>query len=283
MSHPAGWYPDPTSRHELRYYDGNAWTDHVSDRGVTATDPVQGRLDRFEAALTVGNEGDPALVQEMVRSTKRHGAGITETVPGGGGTIFDEPILVVNQVAKVIELNNEYRIMDQHGTTIGAVRQHGQSTLRKAMRLLTSFDQYLTHRLQVLGADGQVLMHLTRPAKVFKSTIVVSDAADRELGRIVQQNVFGKINFALEAGGAQIGAIKAENWRAWDFRIEDAAGTEIARITKTFEGIVKTLFTTADNYVVRLHVKPPQPLHSLVVAAALSVDTALKQDARGLG
>jgi uncharacterized protein YxjI len=282
MSHPAGWYPDPTSRHELRYYDGTAWTDHVSDRGVTATDPVHDRLDRVEAALTVGNEGDPGRVQEQVRSTRRHGAGITGAAPGGG-TVFDEPILVVNQVAKVIELNNEYRIMDQRGTTIGAVRQHGQSALRKAMRMLTSVDQFLTHRLQLLDAQGRVLLHLTRPAKVFKSTIVVTDAAERELGRIVQQNVFGKISFALEADGRQIGAIRAENWRAWDFRIEDATGTEVARITKTFEGVLKTLFTTADNYVVQLHVKPPQPLHSLIVAAACSVDTALKQDARGLG
>jgi hypothetical protein len=113
--------------------------------------------------------------------------------------------------------------------------------------------------------------------------VIVEDAAGAEIGRIVQNNVFGKISFALEAGGQVLGAIKAENWRAWNFRIEDAGGVEIARITKTFEGVAKTLFTTADNYVVQLHVKPPQPLHSLVVAAAVSVDTALKQDNRGLG
>ena len=58
---------------------------------------------------------------------------------------------------------------------------------------------------------------------------------------------------------------------------------EIARITKTFEGVAKTLFTTADNYVVQIHTRLPQPLNALVVASALSVDTALKQDNRGLG
>ncbi|MBJ7509274.1 MAG: scramblase, partial [Ilumatobacteraceae bacterium] len=73
------------------------------------------------------------------------------------------------------------------------------------------------------------------------------------------------------------------NWRAWNFRIEDASGTEVARITKKFEGIAKTLFTTADNYVLNIHRPLEQPLISLVVAAALSIDTALKQDARGLG
>jgi hypothetical protein len=65
--------------------------------------------------------------------------------------------------------------------------------------------------------------------------------------------------------------------------VEDHTGTEVARITKTFEGIAKTMFTTADNYVVQIHRQLPQPLNSLVVASALSVDTALKQDSRGIG
>ncbi len=38
----AGWNPDPTGRHEYRYWDGGAWTDDVSDNGVTSVDPVDG-------------------------------------------------------------------------------------------------------------------------------------------------------------------------------------------------------------------------------------------------
>src|SRR6476646_4551604 len=26
---PAGWYPDPSGRYEMRYWDGLAWTEHV--------------------------------------------------------------------------------------------------------------------------------------------------------------------------------------------------------------------------------------------------------------
>ncbi len=37
----AAWYRDPTARHGLRYFDGNAWTHWVSDGdGVAATDPL---------------------------------------------------------------------------------------------------------------------------------------------------------------------------------------------------------------------------------------------------
>lgn len=35
---PAGWWPDPHRKHELRYWDGARWTEHVSNQGVQATD-----------------------------------------------------------------------------------------------------------------------------------------------------------------------------------------------------------------------------------------------------
>jgi Protein of unknown function (DUF2510) len=36
---PAGWYPDPSGRFEMRYWDGTAWTEHVSRGGQQFTDP----------------------------------------------------------------------------------------------------------------------------------------------------------------------------------------------------------------------------------------------------
>ena len=36
---PAGWYADPSSRYELRYWDGAQWTEHVSRGGQQFTDP----------------------------------------------------------------------------------------------------------------------------------------------------------------------------------------------------------------------------------------------------
>jgi Protein of unknown function (DUF2510) len=40
MSSTPGWYPDPTGGHQLRYFDGNVWTEHVSDNGVQSMAPV---------------------------------------------------------------------------------------------------------------------------------------------------------------------------------------------------------------------------------------------------
>ena len=280
MDNPAAWHPDPTGRHQLRYWDGQDWTEHVSDQGVQAIDAdltKKSTLDKIDDALSFGNRIDPAKIQQQVGDISAANIG------SGGGTLFTEPILVVNQKVKLIELNNQYSVFDSSGKQIASVNQVGQSTAKKLLRLVSSLDQYLTHKLEISDMKGQVLLRLTRPAKVFKSTVIVSDGTDREVGRIVQENMIGKINFSLQVGQQQIGAIKGENWRAWNFRIEDASGTEVARITKKFEGIAKTLFTTADNYVLNIHRPLEQPLISLVVAAALSIDTALKQDTRGLG
>jgi uncharacterized protein YxjI len=290
MTSPANWYPDPNGRAELRYWDGVVWTEHVSTDGVQSTDPVGGdaspgldRLDRLDKGLTFGNEGRAEKIQQQLTNQGIRGAGLTGRVEGGGGTILTEPVLVVNQKAKLIELNNQYSVFGQDGQQLAMVNQVGQSAVKKVMRLVSSLDQFMTHKLEITDNSGQVLMQLTRPRKVIKSTVIVEDAAGNEIGKIVQQKAIGKINFGLEANGQMLGSIKGENWRAWNFRIEDAHGTEVARISKTFEGFAKTMFTTADNYVVQIHQRMPEPLNTLIVASALSIDTALKQDSRGFG
>jgi uncharacterized protein YxjI len=270
---PAGWYADPLGRHQMRYFDGAQWTEHVSSNGQTSIDPPvgQGHVPTVDRAP-----------EKVMRDVQRAGkAGVSAYQ--GGGSIFTEPILVVNQKAKLIEINNEYAIYDQNARQLAAVREVGQSQLKKAARFLTSLDQYMTHQLQIVDMNGNVLLGLTRPAKLVKSRIIVNDPGGNEIGQIVQQNAIGKIRFGLESGGRTYGLIQGENWRAWNFRIEDHTGTEVARITKTWEGLAKTMFTTADNYVVQMHRQLEDPLRLLVVASALSVDTALKQDSRGFG
>ncbi len=266
-----GWYADPAAVFDLRWWDGARWTDAVVKEGVTTTSPLpDGR--------------GPVQVSSIdyVKDQVQRRAGVAPAT-GGAGTLFTEPVLVVNQKAKLIELTNEYAVYDQAGRPLGSVVEVGQSGLKKAARFLSSVDQFLTHKLEVRDAQGVPQLLLVRPAKFVKSRVVVEKPGVGEIGQLVQENVFGKIRFGLFSGGRQVGSLNAQNWRAWDFQILDESGTEVARIKKTFEGVAKTLFTTADNYVVQIHRPLQEPLLSLVVASALTVDTALKQDSRGLG
>jgi len=268
MTNPQpGWYPEQQGSTMLRWWDGTQWTPH--------TQPAQPRSDANMFELEIGSGPSPDKVREQTRA-----AGVGQVVQGGG-TLFTEPVLVVNQKVKLIEMANEYGVFDQHGRQLGSVAQVGQSGLKKAMRFLTDMDQFMTHRLEVRDANHRPVLMLTRPAKVMKSRVIVARPDGMEIGEIAQSNVFGKIRFAFNVGGRQIGGIQAENWRAWNFSVTDHTGGEIARITKTWEGFAKTMFTTADNYVVQIHRPLPDPLASMVIGSALTVDTALKQDERG--
>jgi hypothetical protein len=60
----ASWYPDPTGRHEHRYWDGERWTVHVADNGVTGVDgPTQQPAAQQPAAQ------QQAVVHEQPTST----------------------------------------------------------------------------------------------------------------------------------------------------------------------------------------------------------------------
>ncbi|MGW6902334.1 phospholipid scramblase-related protein [Streptomyces sp. NPDC054919] len=282
----AGWYPDPHGAPQLlRYWDGTRWTEHTNPAGgqppqapaqAQAQVPQQQAAPQYQQAAAQPQAAPQQFAPQQMAQPQQGG------VPGGA-SLFNQQVLVVNQKAKLIEVTNEYSVFDQNGNTIGSVIQVGQSALRKVLRFVSSIDQYLTHKLEIRDAYGQPQLLLTRPAKFIKSRVVVQRPDGSPVGEIVQQNAIGKINFAIMVDGQKIGAIKAENWRAWNFAIVDHNDAEIARITKTWEGLAKTLFTTADNYVLQIHYQLPEPLLSLVVATALTVDTALKQDARGLG
>ena len=267
-----GWYPDPWGKHEHRYWDGYQWTAHVASHGRQSEDAPPAEA----ATVPTVNRSTEKVQRDVAK------AGVTAGEAYGSGHILDEPVLVVNQKAKLIEVHNEFAIYDQHGNQLGAVRQVGQSATKKVIRVVSSLDQYLTHKLQVVDMTGTVLLVLTRPAKFIKSRVIVEDGGGRRVGEVVQQNVFGKIRFEMISGDMSQGSINAENWRAWNFNITDAQGNEVARVTKTWEGVAKTMFTTADNYVIQIHRKLPDPLRSLVVASSLCIDTALKQDQRGL-
>ena len=276
----ADWYPDPYGRAEVRYWDGATWTDHVSSNGRQSSDPIAAAV--VKEVTNMSSEKVQQQVNRHFDNAEKRGTSVDRSA-GGGGDLLNQQLFVVNQKAKLIEINNEYAIFDRNGAQIGSVRQVGQSKLKKVIRLVSSLDQFFTHHLQVVDSYNNVVLKLTRPAKFVKSRVVVEDGVGNTIGEITQKNALGKIRFGLNVGGAEIGSINAENWRAWNFNIQDRNGTEVARITKTFEGVLKTAFTTADNYVVSVHRPLPEPLRQMVVAAALSVDTALKQDSRGFG
>lgn len=345
------WYPDPFGRHERRYWDGNRWTDHVVFRGEPALDPP---------GVQVSGPAEARQNKDVARQARRAGAGGN---PVGGGTLFSEPVLVINQKAKAIGSTLGFAVYAQNGQQLGMVQGLRRDFATTASeKLLGQAVQSRTYRLQFVSVDGRILLTMTRPAEWFtsKSAMIVGGPDGTAIGQIVQEthgvlgdfatlahaglsnaslvvglgvgfvagkavggavgsaagkavgaaagwvaghaardgayaatelsgasdrlrsaaeglDKIGHVRFGLEAGDQRLGSIHAETIEEWDFRIDDPAGVEVARITKAWAGWAKERFTKADHYVLVMHQQLEQPLLTLVIAAAVALDLALKQ------
>lgn len=310
----AGWHPDPTRRHELRYWDGR-WTEHVTTGGRPALDPVEDAPVAAGTPSSPATEApagpDRASGQPPARPSKKvekqvRRAGAATGVTGGG-TLLTENVLVVNQKAKLIGSTLAYDVFDQNGQQLGSfqeVRRDLATKMGDKMRGRT--DSNRSFRFQVVDVHGRVLLALSRPEQWFTATSSISiEGPDGiAMGHITRETTslrdaftslalddrsrrlasatdgakkLGHVRFGLEAGGRRLGSLYATNRNAWEFAILDESGVDVGKVTKTWAGWTKERFTKADNYVVQMKESIEDPLRSLVVAAALAIDVALKQ------
>lgn len=259
---PANWYPDPTGRHELRYWDGGQWTHHVLTRGHQQIDSSTG--------------GPPtATVTEADREARQdeHTAD-TSATPDGDDALFTAPTLVVAQTTKLFEVNIGYTICDGRGHRIGTAVEVGQNLVKVLTR---SPETTRAYKLHILDANGRVRIVLTRPPTMFRSTMIVHGPHGAGIGRIVQKTlgITGKVRFSLESGKGPLGSIIGEGWGS-AFTVLDTAGNQIARIDKERAGLSKRL-VTGDDYVVRISQPLDRPLSSLVVVSSIAIDLALRE------
>ena len=155
--------------------------------------------------------------------------------------LLQRDVLVISQKAKLIEMTDEYRILDPEGEEVGAIREEGQSKAKKLLRFVSDVHQFLTHRLSVYEADGTKLLEIVRPAKIFKSTLQIRDAGGTARGAIVQENVIGKKRFARSADRAtnRSGRSTQRTGARGISRSTTPNGTEITRVTKKWAGFLR--------------------------------------------
>ena len=94
--HPS-WHPDPTGRHELRYWDGSTWTDHVADQGVQSMDPLmpqasptpQVEAERYEPSHQAVAAAEPTL-DPAAMSSYQSGAAAEQAQEASGSSPYGD-------------------------------------------------------------------------------------------------------------------------------------------------------------------------------------------------
>jgi len=102
------WHPDPTGRHQYRWWDGQQWTDQIADHGVMGVDPVLAPAPAVAGGAQIapsapwpagGYTAAPAMYATTgpVVGAERVPAGIPLTNPWArlGATLLDWLLIIV--------------------------------------------------------------------------------------------------------------------------------------------------------------------------------------------
>lgn len=190
--------------------------------------------------------------------------------------------LGVHQKRKVFELRNQYTLTDEAGGPTGTVEQATQSPIAWLARLVSSLDTMLPVRLVVADGEGQPVLVLDKPWFTWRVTVREPDG--RELGTIAKKVRIGKAVYALTSpDGAEVGEVRAEDWRSRNFQVNTPEGTQLGQVTKQWRGLFTEAVTDADTYAVTFGSAATNDQRALTFAGALTVDLIQKQKDAGGG
>lgn len=271
-SAPPGWHADPFARFEFRFWDGGRWTAHVSAHGQVTTDPpVPGPLSPVAnpsiapgpaSASRTTRALRPDRAAERIRRQVEH-VRLSHTVGQPDLELLSEPILVLAQRGKLLELKADFSVFDRNGSQLATVR--GKRT---------------SSRMEVVDMNERSLIDLRRESSVLRSRTVVADGDGAKIGSVVPSLSPKKSSraFKLEGpGGRAVGGVFSEDLRRRDFNVQDTRGSVATRISKTRAGWAKELFTKGDHYVVEFTPQATPSLRLLGLAAALVIDRTFHQ------
>jgi hypothetical protein len=251
----AGWRDDPFGRHELRFYDGTRWTPYVRDAGADSMDEPGGPTG--------------ADARQQARSS-----------------LLSDDLFVVERFTELGRRWSDRSVLNSDGTRVGTLRRAAPVVNRTGggLKALVARDQAKNDVIELVDDKQEVVLTLIRPVGSPKSSVEVHDSDGRDVGRIVQQSIRrSETTYSLLGpNGRFLGDLQAENWVSWNFRVVDANARQVATITRDWTGLELSKFPRPDDFVVRVTDSVHEPLRTLAVACALSLEVVVRPDSLGL-
>ncbi len=190
---------------------------------------------------------------------------------------FESNHYFIDEKVGFFKFHNEYKVYDDTGTPVGRIVQR-VSAWHKVLRLFLSKAMF-PFTLEIVDNNEQVLVTIKRGWTFWLSKISIIDGEGNVSGFIKQKFRMLKPRFQImDADSAPIGEINGD-WKAWNFRITDAAGNNIGSISKKWAGVAKEFFTSADKYNVTIDPQYAEDRNKMnIVATAITIDMVLKEN-----
>ncbi len=146
----------------------------------------------------------------------------------------------------------------------------------------TDFKTFTPFDVTVRDAAGRRVIRVSRGISFLFSRVEVFDENDIFVGAFQERFSFPRKKIEVLDTEGNVVLMLRGSFLAWDFRFLRLTGggeEEVARIGKTWAGLAKELFTTADNYVLGMSpaLGAQNPLRMMILAAVVCVDMVFKE------
>ncbi len=193
-------------------------------------------------------------------------------------SVLKRNLFFVKEHVGMFKAANNYDIYDpSNQDMIMNCREENLGWFTKILRF-TDYKRMTPFDVEIKTTAGEKVLSVKRGVSIFLSTVEVFDENEKLVGKFKQKffSIGGKFD-VLNAGDQNLCTLKGK-WTSWDFKfIKD--DVEFAHVSKEWAGIGKELFTSADNYMLKIDEKVPEDnaLRLLILAAVMCIDMVLKE------
>ncbi|ARV13865.1 LURP-one-related/scramblase family protein [Polaribacter sp. SA4-12] len=190
---------------------------------------------------------------------------------------FESNSYFIDEKVNYFKFENAYKVFNNKGNEIGSVTQK-LSLGQKALRLLLNKNM-LPFQLAIKDKSGNLQTTISRGWTFFMSTILIDDSKGNNIGSIKQKFKLFKPTFKIYNKSKQLVAVITGDWKAWNFKINDASKKQIGTINKKWNGAMKEIFTSADKYNVDLIPGYTNVSNKMaILSSAITIDMILKEN-----
>jgi uncharacterized protein YxjI len=192
--------------------------------------------------------------------------------------ILNKNLFFVKEHIGLFKAANNYDIYDpQSNQIIMECREPDLGGFTKILRF-TGYKQNTPFNIVISPVGGNPIIRVKRGVAIFRSTVMVYDENNIQIGWFKQKLVSLKHKFTVFDNMNRPAFILKGNFIGWEFTFtrDDVV---LGSVSKKWAGFGKEMFTTADNYMLQISDSVPKddPVRKLILAAVMCIDMVIKE------
>jgi len=193
-------------------------------------------------------------------------------------SVLNRNLFFVKEHVGIFKAANNYDILDPETQEIIMLcREENLGFFTKMFRF-SDYKRMTPFDIEISTPNGEKLLTVKRGVSFFRSLVEVYDSNGINIGTFRQRmlSLGGKFDL-LDINGNVMCTLRGD-WKGWEFTfVKD--DIELASVSKKWAGLGKELFTTADNYILKIEtfVKPNDTMRISIIAMVMCIDMVLKE------